>query len=1216
MKEKSLLEKIGFNPKEGENKVFSKSYNKNYTLDVDLEKNTIHFGGKIKIGEKLSQNITKPEDWVVLECVNRLLEKGYKPEDIILEKPFKVGHGNSGGRLDIFVKKKGRAFLMIECKTYGKQYNKELANIHKNGGQLLSYFQNDTKADYLMLYSSELIDGDIKNQQAILKIEDHYRDAGNVVDVFERWNKITFENGIFETWVDAYCFENKRIIKKELIPLDEKASIGLFHNFLSILRKHSVSDKPNAFNVIFDLFLSKLWDEKKEPNEEMEFQWKENEDDSVSFQYRLLDLYRAGMDDFLKKEVFGLSDDEFNAKNDEELKRIKKKVLMLEKVFNIKSVIDEDSFEENHRVLKEVVELLQGYQIRYPRKQQHLSDFFERLLTTGLKQEAGQFFTPPPITRFIVKSLPVKQVINESINQTSPELPAVVDYAAGSGHFLTEIMEEYQTIINRLDVDRFKTDAKKFVEKWRVAPYDWAIDYVYGIDKDYRLVKTAKVGCYFYGDGLAQVIHGDGLDNFKHSKSYRRLLKKNAEKPQFQFVLSNPPYSVSAFKTTLRAKDAEKDFTLFNQLTDRSSEIECLFVERTKQLLKEGGIAAIILPSSILSNSGIYTKTREILLKYFEFVAITELGSNTFMATGTNTVVLFLRRRKDRDWQRIQEHVDKFMEQAKDVTVNGVGRVFSKYVEHVWEGVSFKDYITLIQGNPNTAIQNHEIYKDYVKKIKVKKGENQLTKIPEIEAEKLLYFILAYPQKLVLVKTGEKSTEKAFLGYEFSNRRGHEGMHPIQRGKTVDECTQLYDLNVSDNPTKASTYILDVLEGNEEREIDESLKNHVNRMDLVDMMTWDRVDFEKNINLRVKKKIKIESRWDVVKLGELKSIVEFTNGYAFKSANLKSKKTHEGEMAVLKIGNIKANEYITNFDGCEFHSLANFESKIVGKGDLVIALTGATVGKAGWVTQKSLLNQRVLALSGDELFLKYISNFIFGNFFYEYSQIIAHGNAQGNLSPDQVKDFKIPLPPLNVQEKIVKEIEVLEQEEAEIRKEVEGFKKSIELTVKKSEISSKKNLGTILSLEYGSSLPERDRIKGNFPVMGSNGIVGWHNKFIVEAPSIIIGRKGSAGKANWIEKNNFPIDTTFYVNLIDESVLLKFLYFVLKELSLEKLALGTGVPGLNRNDVYNLKFGFPPLPEQQKIVTKIEKIEAQIEILETQLAEIPAKKEAILKKYL
>ena len=64
-----------------------------------------------------------------------------------------------------------------------------------------------------------------------------------------------------------------------------------------------------------------------------------------------------------------------------------------------------------------------------------------------------------------------------------------------------------------------------------------------------------------------------------------------------------------------------------------------------------------------------------------------------------------------------------------------------------------------------------------------------------IEVEKLLYFILAYPQKVVIVRSGEKDVEKRFLGYEFSNRRGNEGIHAIQKGKNIDECTQLFDIN-------------------------------------------------------------------------------------------------------------------------------------------------------------------------------------------------------------------------------------------------------------------------------------------------------------------------------------------------------------------------------------------------------------------------------------
>jgi len=276
---------------------------------------------------------------------------------------------------------------------------------------------------------------------------------------------------------------------------------------------------------------------------------------------------------------------------------------------------------------------------------------------------------------------------------------------------------------------------------------------------------------------------------------------------QFDVVISNPPYSVSAFKGLMDGEKSKNGFDLFDRLTDQSSEIECLFIERTKQLLKDGGIAGIILPSSILSNSGIYTQAREIILKYFEVLAIAEMGSNTFMATGTNTVTLFLRRRNNADAPNIEEAIKKCFINLQDVTINGIEKPVSKYIFHVWESISYNDYKTLLQKEPNEKIKQHEIYKEYKKKVKAKNEQEFWVSVLALEQEKLLYFIIAHPQKLVLIKTGSKNEEKRFLGYEFSNRRGSEGIHPMQRSKSIDECTQLYDANTYNNPEKASTYI-------------------------------------------------------------------------------------------------------------------------------------------------------------------------------------------------------------------------------------------------------------------------------------------------------------------------------------------------------------------------------------------------------------------------
>lgn len=139
-------------------------------------------------------------------------------------------------------------------------------------------------------------------------------------------------------------------------------------------------------------------------------------------------------------------------------------------------------------------------------------------------------------------------------------------------------------------------------------------------------------------------------------------------------------------------------------------------------------------------------------------------------------------------------------------------------------------------------------------------------------------------------------------------------------------------------------------------------------------------------------------------------------------------------------------------------------------------------------------------------------------------------------------------------------------------------------------------LGEALSLEYGKPLKKANRKGGEFPVFGSNGIVGYHDEYLVEGPFIIVGRKGSAGEVTFSEKSGFPIDTTFYVRLHNEDkVNLKYIYHILNTLELDKVNTQAGVPGLNRNDAYKIQVPIPPKDVQDSIVAQIEVKQAAID---------------------
>jgi type I restriction enzyme, S subunit len=118
-------------------------------------------------------------------------------------------------------------------------------------------------------------------------------------------------------------------------------------------------------------------------------------------------------------------------------------------------------------------------------------------------------------------------------------------------------------------------------------------------------------------------------------------------------------------------------------------------------------------------------------------------------------------------------------------------------------------------------------------------------------------------------------------------------------------------------------------------------------------------------------------------------------------------------------------------------------------------------------------------------------------------------------------------------------------------------------------------LGGLCSFEYGTALPSQIRKDGNVSVVGSAGPVGWHNIALVAGPGVVIGRKGTVGKATWVDSDFWPIDTTYFVKPAD-GVDLRWLFFLLDWLPLRSLDSATGVPGLNRNDAYKLRIRYVP----------------------------------------
>ena len=142
-----------------------------------------------------------------------------------------------------------------------------------------------------------------------------------------------------------------------------------------------------------------------------------------------------------------------------------------------------------------------------------------------------------------------------------------------------------------------------------------------------------------------------------------------------------------------------------------------------------------------------------------------------------------------------------------------------------------------------------------------------------------------------------------------------------------------------------------------------------------------------------------------------------------------------------------------------------------------------------------------------------------------------------------------------------------------------------------------KRLHRICQLAYGDSLPADSRQTGDFPVLGSNGAVGYHKETNTLAPVIVIGRKGSHGKVNFNNGPIFAIDTTFFIDRRSTDAELRWLYFSLLCIELDEESMDSAVPGLSRQYAYEKYLVLPPLQEQRAIAEFLDRETERIDAL-------------------
>ena len=157
-------------------------------------------------------------------------------------------------------------------------------------------------------------------------------------------------------------------------------------------------------------------------------------------------------------------------------------------------------------------------------------------------------------------------------------------------------------------------------------------------------------------------------------------------------------------------------------------------------------------------------------------------------------------------------------------------------------------------------------------------------------------------------------------------------------------------------------------------------------------------------------------------------------------------------------------------------------------------------------------------------------------------------------------------------------------------------------------------VGDFCPFIYGKALPERSRMPGVFPVISSAGISGSHNEPLVTTGGIVIGRKGTVGSVTLSKSAFWPIDTAFYI--ADEPQRdLRFTYYLLKTLGLDRMNSDSAVPGLNRDNAHARTIFVPGLQEQRSIAHILGTLDDKIELNRKQNETLEAMARALFKAW-
>jgi type I restriction enzyme S subunit len=353
----------------------------------------------------------------------------------------------------------------------------------------------------------------------------------------------------------------------------------------------------------------------------------------------------------------------------------------------------------------------------------------------------------------------------------------------------------------------------------------------------------------------------------------------------------------------------------------------------------------------------------------------------------------------------------------------------------------------------------------------------------------------------------------------------------------------------------------------------------------------------------------IPSDWEVKRLSDLSSLI--TKGTT-------PKRFTDTGVIYVKIESLAGDEI--NTEKCLFiddltHK-TDLKRSILNEGDLLFAIAGATIGKCTIVPKEIIpanTNQALAIIRLKEGENKmYVFYFLKSTLMQKYIIDNIAGGAQPNLNLAQIGGYFFPLPPtlaeqtaiataLSDTDALIGSVEKLIAKKRNIKQGVmQQLLSSTGSDGKPKEGWVVKKLGEVLKIKHGKDQKEIQSENGIYPILGTGGLMGFTNEFLYDKPSVLIGRKGTIDKPQFMETPFWTVDTLFYSEILKDYDA-KFIFYIFNMIDWYSYNEASGVPSLNAKTIEKIEKGFPFLQEQTRIATILSDMDAEIAALECKL---------------